>query len=266
MPTPYLVVDAFTVHPFAGNPAAICFLSSPRSNEWMQSVAVEMNLSETAYLLPMEQGFSLRWFTPRVEVDLCGHATLASAHALWELGRIPPNETAVFHTRSGVLTADRSGEWIVLDFPADPPLESGPPSGLSEALGVAPSDVVHVKKHRFALLAELASEKLVRNLQPDMQSIQEWESLGLIVTSRSDTHEYDFISRFFAPKAGIPEDPVTGAAHCCLGPYWSERLGKNSFLAYQASARGGVVRVEVRGERVLLGGQAVTVARGELLD
>ncbi len=265
MTTPYLVVDAFTSHPFAGNPAAVCPLSSPASNEWMQSVAAEMNLSETAFLLPLNQGFSLRWFTPRIEVDLCGHATLASAHALWELGRIPHNATAVFHTRSGVLTADRSGEWIELDFPADPPLETAPPPGLSEALGVAPSNIVQVRKHRFALLAELASEELVRNLQPDMQAIQGWDSLGIIVTSRPEVQEYDFISRFFAPKAGIPEDPVTGAAHCCLGPYWGERLGKNSFLAYQASARGGEVRVENRADRVVLGGKAVTVARGELL-
>lgn len=218
----YLIVDAFTESPFGGNPAAICLLSTPREDGWMQSLAAEMNLSETAYLLPIEQGYSLRWFTPKIEVDLCGHATLASAHALWEVGRIHFDESAIFHTRSGVLTAQRKGEWIEMNFPADPPMETDSPPGLPATLGIEPSSVIQVRKHRFAYLVEIASEALVRNLTPDLQAIQGMGSMGVIVTSRSDTQEYDFVSRFFAPQSGIPEDPATGAAHCCLGPYWGE--------------------------------------------
>jgi PhzF family phenazine biosynthesis protein len=230
----------------------------------MQSVAREMNLSETAYLLPLDEGFSLRWFTPWIEVDLCGHTTVASAHALWECNRLPLDEPAVFHTRSGVLTAVRKEDWIEVDFPADPPVDADPPQDLSTTLRVDASCIQQVKKGRFAWLAELASEELVRCLKPDLQAIQKMGSMGIIVTSLSGSEEYDFVSRFFAPQSGIPEDPATGAAHCCLGPYWRERLAKDSFSAYQASERGGVIRVEVRGERVTLGGQAVTVARGEL--
>lgn len=265
MTTPYYIVDAFTSIPFAGNPAAVCYLTTPRSDNWMQATAEEMNLSETAFLHPTQEGYNLRWFTPQSEVDLCGHATLASARVLWESGYLAAEATAVFQTRSGILTAERKEDWIQLDFPADPPEKTDFLASLPAVLGVAPSEVVGVRKCRFAILVELVSETLVVNLKPDLQAIQNLGSYGTIVTSYSESADYDFISRFFAPQVGIPEDPVTGAAHCCLGPYWQERLQKDTFLAYQASRRGGVVQVEVQGERIRLGGQAVTVAKGELL-
>jgi PhzF family phenazine biosynthesis protein len=229
----------------------------------MQRVAQEMNLSETAFLYRQQDGFNLRWFTPEVEVDLCGHATLASAHVLWEERHLKPQEQARFHTRSGLLTAERQGNWIWLDFPADPPEPVSPPAELLRALGVTPK---YVGKGRFAYLVEVDSEETVRAIAPDFTLLKEL-SLGVIVTSVANSEsEYDFVSRVFAPGVGIDEDPVTGAAHCCLGPFWKERLGKEEFVAYQASARGGVVRVQVpEGKRVHLGGQAVTVLRGELL-
>jgi PhzF family phenazine biosynthesis protein len=254
-------VDAFTDKPFAGNPAAVCILPEPCEARWMQSVAAEMNLSETAFLLKETDGFNLRWFTPTLEVDLCGHATLASAHVLWEAGYVEPDQQARFWTRSGLLTAEREGDWIELDFPAEPETPATAPSGLARALGVAPT---YVGKNRFDYLVEMDSEETVRNLQPDFALLREIPARGIMVTSRATTRGYDFVSRFFAPRAGINEDPVTGSAHCCLGPFWSTRLGKSEFLAYQASGRGGVVRVRMSGHRVHLGGQAVTVLRGEL--
>jgi PhzF family phenazine biosynthesis protein len=254
-------VDAFTDKPFAGNPAAVCILPEPREARWMQSVAAEMNLSETAFLLKETDGFNLRWFTPTTEVDLCGHATLASAHVLWEAGYLKPDQQARFWTRSGLLTAEREGDWMELDFPAEPENPATSPSGLARALGVAPR---YVGKNRFDYLVEMDSEETVRNVKPDFGLLAEIPARGVIVTSRAITPGFDFVSRFFAPRAGINEDPVTGSAHCCLGPFWSTRLGKSEFLAYQASARGGVVRVRMGGQRVHLGGQAVTVLRGEL--
>lgn len=261
MRPPIFQVDAFAHEPYTGNPAAVCLLPEPRDARWMQRVAQEMNLSETAFLHRQEDGFHLRWFTPAVEVDLCGHATLASAHVLWEEGHLSPQEQARFHTRSGLLTAERHGDWIWLDFPADPPEPVSPPAELVRALGVAPK---YVGKGRFAYLVEVDSEETVRAVTPDFALLKEF--LGVIVTSAAAS-EYDFVSRVFAPGVGIDEDPVTGAAHCCLGPFWKERLGREEFVAYQASARGGVVRVQVseEGKRVRLGGQAVTVLRGELL-
>jgi PhzF family phenazine biosynthesis protein len=262
-------VDAFTDKPFAGNPAAVCILPEPRSDNWMQNVAQEMNLSETAFLHKQEDGFSLRWFTPAVEVDLCGHATLASAHILWETGMLNPQEQARFHTRSGLLTAERKGEEadkihpIELNFPATPEEPTHAPPGLSEALGVT---FEYIGKNKFDYLVEVDSEQVVRNLKPDFAMLRRLSSRGIMVTSVASSSEYDFVSRFFAPGAGIDEDPVTGSAHCCLGPYWRTRLGKEEFVAYQASERGGVVRVRVAGDRVYLGGRAVTVLRGELLD
>lgn len=255
-------VDSFTDTPFAGNPAAVCLLPEPGEAHWMQLVAREMNLAETAFLLRQEDGFHLRWFTPAIEVDLCGHATLASAHVLWEEGHLPPDAPARFHTRSGLLTCTRRGAWIEMDFPATPAQSTDAPADLARALGTQP---LFVGKSRFDYLVEVESEEVVRSLAPDVTLLGRIPTRGIIVTSHASSPEYDFVSRFFAPQAGVNEDPVTGSAHCCLGPYWSERLGKSDLNAYQASARGGVVRVQVQGERVILSGQAVTVLRGELL-
>jgi PhzF family phenazine biosynthesis protein len=255
-------VDAFTDRPFAGNPAAVCVLSEPRDEQWMAAVAREMNLSETAFLVRRPDGFSLRWFTPAIEVALCGHATLASAHVLWEEKHLRPGEQARFHTKSGLLTADRRGEWIELDFPATPEQPTEAPPGLEEALGARP---VYVGKNKFDYFLELPSEGVVRSLQPDFAALRRLPVRGIVVTARADGNGYDFVSRFFAPGSGIDEDPVTGSAHCSLAPFWGRRLGKKEMVGYQASARGGVVRTRLAGERVILGGQAVTVLRGELV-
>ena len=259
-------VDAFAERPFAGNPAAVCLLEQPGDARWMQDVAREMNLSETAFLEPAGDGFHLRWFTPAVEVELCGHATLASAHVLWESGRLDPSATARFHTLSGLLTAQRQGEWIELDFPAKPVDEVSPPEGLIAALGADPPAPLFIGKSRFDYLVELPSEGAVRSAVPDHSRLRTLPVRGVIVTARGDAGgPYDFVSRFFAPGSGVDEDPVTGSAHCTLGPYWAPKLGKQDLLAYQASARGGVVRVRLAGDRVKLGGQAVTVLRGRLV-
>lgn len=257
-----LQVDAFTDVTFMGNPAAVCVLSSAQEEQWMQRVAQEMNLSETAFLHPQGEGYSLRWFTPTVEVDLCGHATLASAHVLWMEGHLPVNQEAHFYTRSGVLTATRQGEWIELNFPETLCETTIAPPDLLESLGL--TTAVYVGKNRFDYLVEIESDATLHDLKPDFQRLRTIPARGIIVTSVSSRAEFDFVSRFFAPGSGIDEDPVTGSAHCCLGPYWRDRLGKDKFLAYQDSARGGVVKVECRGDRILLQGQAVTVLRGEL--
>ena len=258
-------VDAFTDRAFGGNPAAVCILAVSREAHWMQSVAMEMNLSETAFLVRREDGsYDLRWFTPAVEVDLCGHATLASAHVLWEEERLGRDETARFHTKSGLLLAARRGERIELDFPAKREESLAPPDGLLDALGIAVAR--YVGKNKFDYLVEVESEAVVRGLKPDDRALTKLPVRGVMVTSRAEAGPYDFVSRFFAPGSGIAEDPVTGSAHCCLAPYWQERLGKAEMVGYQASARGGVVSVRVVGERVMLGGQAVTVMRGELSD
>ena len=259
-------VDAFTDRPFGGNPAAVCLLAEPREAEWMQLVAREMNLSETAFLHPLSAGgageWSLRWFTPAVEVELCGHATLASAHVLWETGRLAPDEPARFHTSSGVLMAERREEGIELDFPARIATEADLPPGLAEALGVEPR---FVGRSRYDYLLEAPSEEAVRAAVPDHALLRTLPVRGVILTAAAASGPYDFVSRFFAPGAGVDEDPVTGSAHCTLGPFWAGRLGKSSFLAWQASRRGGAVQVRVEGERVKLGGRAVTVLRGQLL-
>ena len=262
MPQTIYQVDAFTNNPFAGNPAGVCILPEPRDDEWMQNVAKEMNLSETAFLGQQDDGYSLRWFTPAVEVDLCGHATLASAHILWETGTLAAHQQARFHTRSGLLTADRRGDWIEMDFPAKSETPTDAPAGLAEALGVAP---IYVGQSQFDLLVEVESEEVVRTLQPNISRLEQIPVRGVIVTSRATTDGFDFISRFFAPRVGVNEDPVTGSAHCVLSPFWSERLGRNELVGYQASARGGIVLVRLEGERVRIGGQAVTVLTGQLL-
>jgi len=259
---PLYQVDAFTAEPFSGNPAAVCLLDAPRDAEWMQHVAAEMNLSETAFLVPRDDGFDLRWFTPTVEVDLCGHATLASAHALWESGQLALSAAARFHTRSGVLTATREGEWIELNFPATPDQPADAPNGLAEALGVEPR---YVGKSRFDYLVEVDSEATVRELRPDIAALKTLPVRGVMVTSRATTPGWDFVSRFFAPGAGVDEDPVTGSAHCCLTPYWNRKTGRTAFVARQLSKRGGTLRVALDGDRVRLRGQAVTVIRGELI-
>ena len=254
-------VDSFTNRPFAGNPAGVCILPTAASEAWMLDVAREMNLAETAFLVPRRDGYDLRWFTPSVEVDLCGHATLASAHVLWEDGHLKPGAQARFHTKSGLLTADRQDSWIELDFPATPAAGAEPPPRLVEALGAKPR---FVGRSKFDYLVELENEATVRALDPDLGKIARVPARGVIVTARADIGKYDFVSRFFAPQSGVPEDPVTGSAHCALAPYWGAKLGKSELMAYQASARGGELRLRLVGERVRLGGQAVTVLRGEL--
>jgi PhzF family phenazine biosynthesis protein len=262
MKTPFFQADAFTHFPYAGNPAAVCLLTEAQPDHWMQAVAAEMNLSETAFLLPEGDGYRLRWFTPKVEVDLCGHATLASAHVLWEAGIVEPQEMIRFYTRSGLLTATREGQWVKLNFPVQNVQNVPPPPDLLEALGVAPSFIGWDKADYFI---EVASEEIVRNMQPDFTRLAKVKTRGVIVTSASSMREYDFVSRFFAPAVGINEDPVTGSAHCSLTPYWANKLGKNEMYAFQASSRGGEIKVHLEGDRVVIAGQAVTVISGELL-
>ena len=261
MGLPLIHVDAFTERPFAGNPAAVCLLDGPREAAWMQALAAEVNLPETAFVTAETDGFGLRWFTPTIEVDLCGHATLATAHALWQERRLAPEATARFHTRSGVLTAARRGDWIELDFPAEPAVAAEPPPSLAAALGVTAK---WAGRNRFDWLVEVDGAAAVRALAPDLARLATVPTRGVIVTAPSDEAGVDFVSRFFAPRAGIPEDPVTGSAHCCLGPFWAARFGRTELTGYQASPRGGTVRVRLAGDRTLLAGRAVTVFRGEL--
>lgn len=261
MSIPFFQVDAFTPEPFAGNPAAVVLLPDAADAGWMQRVAAEMNLSETAFLVRRPDAFDLRWFTPAVEVDLCGHATLASAHALWQSGWLDAREVARFQTRSGVLTATRDDGWIELNFPATHAAPADPPDGLGEALGV---HTVAVCRSKFDYLVEVDGENTVRSLSPDFAVLRRLPVRGVIVTSRAATPGWDFVSRFFAPGSGIDEDPVTGSAHCALTPYWSKKLGRTSFTARQLSPRGGTLQVRLDGDRVRLRGQAVTVLRGTL--
>jgi len=256
-------VDSFTNEPFKGNPAGVCILEEPADEAWMQHVAMEMNLAETAFVRRRDDGaFDLRWFTPAVEVELCGHATLATAHILWETGVLTPGAQARFHTASGLLTADRKGDRIELDFPANPPKRIEPPNELLDALGVAPT---YVGETRFDYLVEVSDANTVRGASPDFRQLKRLGVRGVMITARSDDDAVDFVSRFFAPGAGIDEDPVTGSAHCALAPYWGEKLSREELVGYQASARGGVVHCRVVGDRVRLAGYAVTVLKGELL-
>lgn len=261
MDIPLFQVDAFTSEPFRGNPAGVCLLPGECSDDFMRSVAREMNLSETAFLRRVDDGFSLRWFTPKVEVSLCGHATLAAAHTLWEAHEVPEDEAIRFHTASGLLTAKRSGSWIELDFPARAWDDAELPDDVRLALGITPK---YVGWNGKTYLIEADSESTVRALQPDFDLLKR-ASARVIVTSLAVGREYDFLSRFFAPTVGVNEDPVTGSAHCYLGPYWRRRLNRDQFLAYQASERGGYIKVKIAGERVLLAGQAVTFFRGSAI-
>jgi PhzF family phenazine biosynthesis protein len=254
-------VDAFTIRPFTGNPAAVCLLEYPKVDSWMQNVAGEMNLSETAFLIRQGDGYKLRWFTPKVEVELCGHATLAAAHVLWSMGGAPRDASIRFYTKSGLLTACLKDDWIELDFPSTPDVETSAPEGLTKALGV---EAGYIGKTRFDYIVEVGSEEIVRSMKPNFDLLCQVPTRGVIVTSRSTTGEFDFASRFFCPLLGIKEDPVTGSAHCSLGPYWARKLHKNEFVAYQASKRGGTVKVRVNGDRVHLAGQAIVVLKGEL--
>lgn len=261
MPARIYQVDAFTDKPFSGNPATVCILEKEAESEWMEKVASEMNLPETAFLHVEGDRYNLRWFTPSTEVDLCGHATLASAHILWEEGFLGPNKDARFKTKSGILGASKKGEIIELDFPSDPERKVPIPGGLLESLGVTPS---YVGKNRFDYLVRVDDEAIIRNLEPDLDLLKNIPARGIIVTSICERPEYDFISRFFAPASGINEDPVTGSAHCCLGPFWGKILGKSRLIGLQASQRGGTVKVTLKGDRVILGGKAVTIFKGEL--
>ena len=260
-------IDAFASQPFTGNPAAVCLLEAPADAEWMQRLALEMNLSETAFLVPRDDGYDLRWFTPATEVDLCGHATLASAHFLWTEGHLGADKAARFHTRSGLLTCTRNGDWIAMDFPTQSTEPIVPPPELETALDAEP---LWVGKNRSDFLVEVNSEQTLRALVPDMGHLAALEARGIIVTAAtseaSRAQGIHFVSRFFGPSVGVPEDPVTGSAHCALAPFWAERLGERELVGYQASARGGTVRVTWDGEsRVRLEGQAVTVLRAQLV-
>lgn len=255
------LVDAFSDRPFMGNPAAVCLLDAPRPEAWMQQLAGELGYSETAYVARTEGGLSLRWFTPTVEVALCGHATLASAHVLWSVGRA--QGPISFQTKSGVLTCERKGKLIQLDMPRSELTEVPPPVGFLTALGnVRPLSLQ--RAHNDQLLVELADEDAVRKLSPDFRTLAQVKVRGVIVTARAKNPEFDFVSRYFAPASGVDEDPVTGSAHCALTPFWAERLGKPSMRAQQLSKRGGVLEVELLPERVKVGGRATTIFTGAL--
>ncbi|MCQ6562908.1 PhzF family phenazine biosynthesis protein [Paenibacillus mendelii] len=265
MPVPVSIIDAFTSEPFRGNPAAVCLLQEEREEQWMRLVAAEMNLSETAFLMQKTDGsYGLRWFTPLDEVDLCGHATLAAAHYLWEHGHREPEHKLLFLTRSGILTAERTADGITLDFPAEPVAPAVAPEELIQGLGLIPR---YVGRNRMDYVVEVDSERTVRTLQPDMALLSRVETRGVIVTARADGgpgSRYDFVSRAFFPSIGINEDPVTGSAHCALAPYWQRRLRKDELVAYQASARGGELLLRPVGDRVRMSGTAVTVMNGHL--
>ena len=261
MDVPLFTVDAFTDRRFSGNPASVCVLPQTLPDELLQAVAAEMKHSETAFLEPRGAEWGLRWFTPCVEVPLCGHATLASAHVLWQTGRLAPDARAVFQTASGQLTAAMEGDRIALDFPmeaADPIPE---PEGLAEGLG---AEIVRVGRNRLDLLAEVADEATVAGLAPNLARLATYPVRGVIVTARASTPGADFVSRFFAPQSGVDEDPVTGSAHCALAPWWSERLGRTAMTGRQLSQRGGTVGVRLTGARVHLLGTAMTVLKGTL--
>lgn len=261
MGLPVWVVDAFADRPFSGNPAAVVLLDGPRDDAWRAAVAGEFNLSETAFVEAEGAAPRLRWFTPAVEVELCGHATLAAAHALWESGRFPADRELRFETKSGTLAARREGDWIVLDFPALPVRPAAPPPGLLAALADTP---LAFCENDGVCLLELDSEETVRRASPDLAKWSALTKKGLILTAPARRKTHDVVSRCFFPAEGIPEDPVTGSAHCAIGPYWAERLGKPVLAAFQASRRGGSLLVRVKGARVELAGRAFTAWSGSL--
>ena len=262
MSVPICVVDAFTAEPFRGNAAAVCFPRSVAESRWMQAVAAEMNLSETAFVVPEGEAWNLRWFTPAVEVDLCGHATLAAAHALWETGRLPADQPARFRTlRSGELVCRKTADGILMDFPSRPASAAEAPEALIAGLGMQP---VWSGRSVDDWCCELPDDATVRSLKPAFHHLAQLPGRGIIVTARSADPAYDFVSRFFAPACGIDEDPVTGSAHCTLAPFWSGRLGRDALRGWQASRRGGAVGTRCHGERIELTGSAVTVWEGTL--
>lgn len=256
-------VDSFTVKPFTGNPAGVCILDQPKNETWMQAVAAEMNLSETAFLLPKGGGYNLRWFTPTTEVDLCGHATLASAHILYEFGFYEQDETIEFFTRSGKLISSFDKGFIELDMPRYEPLEIETPTSLVNALGLEPVSTAVLEQK--TIIAEFQNDEDVQNFKPDYQKLADLLYKDITITAKSTNPKYDFITRFFSPRTGINEDPVTGSVHCLLGPYWAKKLTKDKLLAYQASARGGEVRIRLSKDRAFIGGKAITVLRGDLV-
>ena len=254
---PYFQINAFTSKTFGGNPAGVCLLPSWLPDGTLKNIAAENELSETAFLVRQQDFFDLRWFTPAVEVDLCGHATLASAFALFhELGH--KSESIRFQTKSGALIATRRNKIIELDFPSRPPRQCAPPEKLLQGLGSKPAEVLRSRDY----LAVFSSPEEVAALKPKFDLLCQLDSLGVIVTARD--HEADFVSRFFAPAAGIDEDPVTGSAHCTLIPFWAERLRKQEMFAKQISKRGGELFCRLMGDRVSIGGQAVVYLRGEI--
>jgi PhzF family phenazine biosynthesis protein len=253
-------IDAFTDRPFSGNPAAVCITPEPLDRELMQNIAAEMNVAETAFVCPAASGYSLRWFTPEVEVDLCGHATLAAAYVLWDRAYLRSGDTAVFQTKSGILKATTNGDWISMQFPReeDEPMKKS--DLLEDAIG---AKAVYTGKNRMDYIVEVESEDLLTSIEPEPTKLEKIHTRGVIVTARSASPDFDFVSRFFSPATGVPEDPVTGSAHCCLGPYWQRKLNKDEFTAYQASRRGGVVKVRMSGDHVFLSGQAIHVFTAE---
>lgn len=264
MKIPLFQVDSFTVKPFKGNPAGVVLLEQPRDKVWMQAVANEMRLSETAFLSPKGNDYYLRWFTPSTEVDLCGHATLASAHILFELGYYDPDETIFFHTKSGVITATFDHGTIELDMPLIQPVPAESTPLLEETLGQVPLAVAN-SEDRSIVLAEMADYAAIEAFIPDFKKIASLEAANLVITAKCSDGQFDFISRFFSPHSGIPEDPVTGLGHCILTPYWAAKMNKSQFVAYQASARGGTVWCRLGTDRVYLAGKAVTLFSGEVL-
>jgi PhzF family phenazine biosynthesis protein len=255
-------IDAFTSEAYKGNPAAVCLMKGPGNEQWMRHVAREMNLSETAFLYPIKGGYHLRWLTPTSEVDMCGHATLATAHFLYEQGHEPKNKEIAFKVRAGWVSASKEGELITLNFPVNRPKKVKTPATLAKALGAKPK---YVGVYPNAYLVEFASAKTVRELKPDLTALEKLSKAKICVTAKSDSKKYDFISRLFAPKLGIPEDPVNGNSHTALTPYWGTILNRDSLRSYYASARGGEIFVRLEGDRVRISGKAVTVMHAKLL-
>ncbi len=262
-------VDSFTDRPFKGNPAGVCLLENKQAESWMQNIAMEMNLSETAFLIKSNEGFNLRWFTPKIEVPLCGHATLASAHILWEEGILEEKKLGRFYTKSGELVCEKVDNWIEMAFPSRQVRRVETSESLMNALKLTGREM---KLYRYdgngeiLYLVEVASDRIVKELSPDFERLKSEDAKAVMITARSSSKEYDFVSRFFAPSLGVDEDPVTGSAHCYLAPYWGKKLNKNELIGYQTSKRGGVVKCELRGEKVIIKGQAVTVLKGELVN